>query len=82
MTDLRAAQREANALVLRTVDGQGFVLAGSGAIREHGLVDRYDRELFRTAVEDAVGVLSGHGYRRRDPGLRPVDGRRSPASRR
>ncbi|PYY37749.1 hypothetical protein DEJ16_05290 [Curtobacterium sp. MCJR17_055] len=25
--------------------------------------DRYDRELFRTAVEDAVGVLSGHGYR-------------------
>ncbi|WIB35944.1 hypothetical protein [Curtobacterium sp. MCJR17_043] len=40
MTDLRAAQREATALVLRTVGGQGFVLAGSGAIREHGLVDR------------------------------------------
>ncbi|PYY51694.1 hypothetical protein DEI84_00915 [Curtobacterium sp. MCBD17_023] len=74
VTDLRAAQREVTALVLRTVGGQGFVLAGSGAIREHGLVDRptrdidlftdrYDRELFRTAVEDAVGVLSGHGYR-------------------
>lgn len=28
MTDLRAAQREATALVLRTVGGQGFVQIG------------------------------------------------------
>lgn len=73
MTDLRALQRSIAATVLRAVGGHGFVLAGSGAIREHGLVDRatrdvdlftdrYDQELFRTAVEDAVGVLTAAGH--------------------
>jgi hypothetical protein len=73
VTDLRTLQRSITATVLRAVGGHGFVLAGSGAIREHGLVDRatrdvdlftdrYDQELFRTAVEDAVGVLTAVGY--------------------
>lgn len=61
-------------LVLRSIAGQGFVLAGSGAIREHGLVDRatrdvdlftnrYDAALFRTAVVDALSALAAHGHR-------------------
>jgi hypothetical protein len=73
VTDLRTLQRSITATVLRAVGGHGFVLAGSGAIREHGLVDRatrdvdlftdrYDQELFRTAVEDAVSVLTAVGY--------------------
>jgi hypothetical protein len=74
VTDLRTVQRELTTLVLRSIAGQGFVLAGSGAIREHGLVDRstrdvdlftnrYDPVLFRTAVEDAVGALAAHDHR-------------------
>lgn len=73
MSDLRELQRSVAATVLRVVGPHGFVLAGSGAIREHGLVDRatrdvdlftdrYDQELFRTAVEDAVGVLGAVGH--------------------
>jgi hypothetical protein len=33
-------QREITRMALRSLDGTSFVLAGSGAMREHGLVDR------------------------------------------
>ena len=40
MSEVEEPQREITRLALRSLDGTSFVLAGSGAIREHGLVDR------------------------------------------
>lgn len=52
-----AAQREVARIALDSVEG--FALAGSGAIREHGMIDRptEDVDLFTTnADEDAFAV--------------------------
>ena len=40
-------------MALRSLDGTSFVLAGSGAMREHGLVDRAteDVDLFTSDVD-------------------------------
>ena len=57
MSDAEEPQREITRVALRSLDGTSFVLAGSGAIREHGLVDRptEDVDLSRfSSVVDAV----------------------------
>ena len=67
-------QREVTRLLLSVIDDIGFALAGSGAIREHGVTTRptEDVDLFTTnigaqrfdqAIELAVATLDGHGYR-------------------
>lgn len=67
-------QREVTRLLLSVIDDTGFALAGSGAIREHGVTARptEDVDLFTTnvgaqrfdqAIELAVATLDGHGYR-------------------
>jgi len=70
-----ALQRQVTALVLGRIGPAGFALAGSGAIREHGITDRptHDVDLFTTtdtspgAFADAVAqteqLLEDHGYR-------------------
>jgi hypothetical protein len=66
-------QREITRVALRSLDGTSFVLAGSGAIREHGLVDRptedvdlftsdVDRPRFSSAVDAVVLGLREAGY--------------------
>lgn len=66
-------QRQAARIVLAAIAPVGFALAGSGAIREHGLIHRptHDVDLFtpavpaanfRGAVEAAVTTLAEHGY--------------------
>ena len=66
-------QRAAAALVLEVISDAGFALAGSGAIREHGLSDRPTRDVdlftnntasasFAAAVERAVTALTDHGH--------------------
>lgn len=67
-------QREVARAALQALEGKGFALAGSGAIREHGLVDRPTRDVdlftadtdvagFDSAVNELVDELrrSGHG---------------------
>ena len=68
-------QRHVTALVLEDIGSAGFALAGSGAIREHGITDRVtnDVDLFTTAatspqafaaaVAEAESALTSHGYR-------------------
>lgn len=67
------AQRQITAIALHTIEGAGFALAGSGAIREHGIIDRptEDIDLFTSSLDersfaDAVDALSdeltGRGY--------------------
>jgi hypothetical protein len=70
-----ALQRHVTTLVLDHIGSAGFALAGSGAIREHGITDRptNDVDLFTTsatspeafaaAVTDAEHALTNHGYR-------------------
>lgn len=70
-----AFQRFVTTLVLDHIGSAGFALAGSGAIREHGITDRltHDVALFTTtatspeafaeAVAEAEAALSSHGYR-------------------
>ena len=56
-----AAQREVARIALDSVEG--FALAGSGAIREHGVIDRptEDVDLFTAnADEDAFSVAVDH----------------------
>jgi hypothetical protein len=66
-------QRAAAALILDVISDAGFALAGSGAIREHGLSGRPTRDVdlftndtgteqFATAVGRAVATLSDHGH--------------------
>ena len=69
-------QREITRAALRALHGTGFALAGSGAIREYGLVDRPTRHVdlvtsdpdvaaFDSAVKNLVDVLrQGAGGRR------------------
>ena len=40
MSEKRDAQREVTRIALSGIAGFGFALAGSGAIREHGVIDR------------------------------------------
>jgi len=73
MADSLEHQREVTRLLLRVIDDVGFALAGSGAIREHGVTDRptEDVDLFTTnvgaqrfgrAIERGVATLREHGY--------------------
>lgn len=57
-------QRDVTRAALRALDGTRFALAGSGAIREHGIIDRptQDIDLFTSDVDaarfdDAVGFV-------------------------
>lgn len=74
MSDERDLQRAVTLVILAGAREHGFVLAGSGAIREHGLVDRvthdvdlftnqYDSPSFDRAVDEARNVLEAAGYR-------------------
>jgi hypothetical protein len=67
-------QRDVTRLLLRVVDDAGFALAGSGAIREHGVsarptedVDLFttnvDAQRFDQAIDQGVATLHEHGYR-------------------
>lgn len=70
MNDDEALQRELTAAALTALDGRAFALAGSGAIREHGMVDRltHDVDLFTNdldpaAFESAVDQLTNELHR-------------------
>lgn len=74
ITDNDAFQRHVASVVLGEIGSAGFALAGSGAIREHGITDRptHDVDLFTTtatgpeafaaAVAASERVLRDHGY--------------------
>jgi hypothetical protein len=73
MTDYRESQREITRIALAAAGDDGFVLAGSGAIREHGLIDRPTEDIdlfsiqqssqhFDAAVDRALSSLRRHGY--------------------
>lgn len=66
-------QRAAAALILGAIGEDAFALAGSGAIREHGVIRRATQDIdlftndtgterFASAVQRALAVLTGHGY--------------------
>lgn len=66
-------QRAAAALILNVISGDDFALAGSGAIREHGVIGRPTQDIdlftndtatdrFAAAVERAINTLTDHGY--------------------
>lgn len=72
MSDGRELQRELTRAALIVLDGRAFALAGSGAIREHGIVDRatqdvdlftnnVDPELFEAAIDDLTTELRRMG---------------------
>lgn len=73
MSEKRDEQREVTRIALSGIAGFGFALAGSGAIREHGVIDRptEDVDLFTTtrdpvefvrAVERVSKDLRERGY--------------------
>lgn len=73
MSEKRDAQREVTRIALSGIAGFGFALAGSGAIREHGVIDRptEDVDLFTTtrdpvefvrAIERVSKDLRERGY--------------------
>lgn len=73
MDDDEQLQRELTRVALTALEGRAFALAGSGAIREHGMVDRltHDVDLFTndldpaafdSAVDELVVVLRAAGY--------------------
>lgn len=73
MTRAEEHQRQATRIILAAIAPVGFALAGSGAIREHGLTHRptHDVDLFtpavpaavfRSAVDQTVTTLAAHGY--------------------
>ncbi|WP_194947921.1 nucleotidyl transferase AbiEii/AbiGii toxin family protein [Actinomyces trachealis] len=66
-------QRRLTQLALEALGADGFALAGSGAIREHGLINRPTQDIdlftvhdaqdkFTTAFDRLVGHLREHGY--------------------
>lgn len=66
-------QREITRLALRALDGTPFALAGSGAIREHGIIDRPTQDIdlftsdldagrFDTAVSSVVNGIRDAGH--------------------
>lgn len=56
MSDEKELQRELTRVALDALDGHAFALAGSGAIREHGIVDRATQviDLFTNDMEAAA----------------------------
>lgn len=67
-------QRAVAVLILNVISGDDFALAGSGALREHGLIDRPTQDIdmftldaaterFHGAVERTIATLIGHGFR-------------------
>jgi len=73
LSEAEELQREIARLALRCLDGTSFVLAGSGAIREHGLVDRPTEDVdlsrpmstcsrFSSAIDAVVLGLSKAGH--------------------
>ena len=74
MTSAAEQQRTVAALILNVISGDDFALAGSGALREHGLIDRPTQDVdlftvdaategFGAAVERTIATLIEHGYR-------------------
>jgi hypothetical protein len=66
-------QREVTRIALEASGSSGFALAGSGAIREHGVIDRPSEDVdlftsntnertFSDAVDGVVDALSAKGY--------------------
>jgi hypothetical protein len=66
-------QRAVAVLILSVISGDDFALAGSGALREHGLIDRPTHDVdvftldaaterFQGAVERTIATLIQHGY--------------------
>ena len=78
--DVVAFQRLIASLVLDQIGSAGFALAGSSAIREHGITDRPTRDidLFTTATtgaaafSDAVTPAEPHLRERGYQGTRPL----------
>ena len=73
MNDDEDLQCDLTRVALTALQGRGFALAGSGAIREHGIVDRltHDVDLFTNdvdpaafdlAVEQLTGALRDAGH--------------------
>ena len=73
MRDDEALQRHVTALALRILNGYSFALAGSGALREHGIIRRLthdadlftadqDPEAFDEAVDRLASELSRVGF--------------------
>lgn len=73
MTDFLQKQREIASVALKASGNHGFALAGSGAIREHGLIDRPTQDVdifstmeasatFKQAVDNVISALCKHGY--------------------
>ncbi len=73
MSEESDAQRKVIRIALAGIARAGFALAGSGAIREHGVIDRptedvdlftttQDADEFARAVERVVADLRGSGY--------------------
>lgn len=65
--------REAARILLQSLRETEFALAGAGAIREHGIIDRQTKDVdlftplvdpdeFSNAVEQGVSALRKHGY--------------------
>ena len=54
MTGDQGLQRNITKIALAALDGRAFALAGSGALREHGIVDRltHDADLFTNDTDD------------------------------
>ncbi len=66
-------QRAAPALILTAIGGDAFALAGSGAIREHGVILRATQDIdlftndtgierFAATVQRAITTLTDHGF--------------------
>ncbi len=75
-----AVQRAVARIALTGVESAGFALSGSGAIREHGVIDRHtedvdlfttsqDTEAFDRAVDRVITDLQSNGYQV-EPGRR------------
>lgn len=60
MNDEKELQRELTRVALDALNGRAFALAGSGAIREHGIVDRatQDIDLFTNNMDAAAFELA------------------------
>lgn len=82
--ELVEEQRRVTKLALDSLGPDGFVLAGSGAIREHGFIDRPTQDVdlfpvqsaqgrFSPALDQMIGRLEQVGYHitteRRQPGF-------------
>lgn len=77
-----AFQRFVTTLLLKHIGSAGFALAGSGAIREHGITDRltHDVDLFTTATSPAAfaDAIAAAEDALRDSGYRVIRTRGTP----